>query len=165
MIDSIEGPVLPVGSSMGGWVALLAALARPKKLAGLVLIAPAPDFTERLMWPSLPDHIRQAILRDGEAEMPDEGLGPYVLTRAMFEEARNWLLLDGPIRLNAPVHILQGKQDEPVPWRHALTLAERIEGPDVRLDLIHDGDHRLSTPADLERLIAAVAQLRGDGSE
>lgn len=165
MIDSIDGPVLPVGSSMGGWVALLAALARPEKLAGLVLIAPAPDFTERLMWPSLPDHIRQAILRDGEAEMPDEGLGPYLLTRAMFEEARNWLLLDGPIRLSAPVHILQGKQDEPVPWRHALTLAERIEGPDVRLDLIQDGDHRLSTPADLERLIAAVAQLRGDGSE
>ena len=160
MIDSIEGPVLPVGSSMGGWVALLAAVARPEKLAGLVLIAPAPDFTERLMWPSLPDHICQAILRDGEAEMPDEGLGPYVLTRAMFEEARNWLLLDGPIRLGAPVHILQGKQDEPVPWRHALTLAERIEGPDVRLDLIQDGDHRLSAPADLERLIEAVARLR-----
>ncbi|MEH6664378.1 MAG: alpha/beta hydrolase [Brevundimonas sp.] len=160
MIDSIEGPVLPVGSSMGGWVALLAALVRPEKLAGLVLIAPAPDFTERLMWPSLPDHIRQTILRDGEAEMPDEGLGSYVLTRAMFEEARNWLLLDGPIRLGAPVHILQGKQDEPVPWRHALALAERIEGPDVRLDLIQDGDHRLSTPADLERLIEAVARLR-----
>ena len=165
MIDSIEGPVLPVGSSMGGWVALLAALARPEKLGGLVLIAPAPDFTERLMWPSLPDHVRQAILRDGEAEMPDEGLGSYVLTRAMFEEARNWLLLDSPIRLDAPVHILQGKQDEPVPWRHAMTLAERIEGPDVRLDLIHDGDHRLSTPEDLERLVEAVAQLRGDGSE
>ena len=165
MIESIEGPVLPVGSSMGGWVALLAALARPEKLGGLVLIAPAPDFTERLMWPSLPDHVRQAILRDGEAEMPDEGLGSYVLTRAMFEEARNWLLLDSPIRLDAPVHILQGKQDEPVPWRHAMTLAERIEGPDVRLDLIHDGDHRLSTPEDLERLVEAVAQLRGDGSE
>ena len=161
MIESIEGPVLPVGSSMGGWVALLAALARPKKLAGLVLIAPAPDFTERLMWPALPDHIRQAILRDGEAEMPDEGLGPYVLTKAMFEEARNWLLLDRPLRLSAPVHILQGKQDEPVPWRHALTLAERIEGPDVRLDLIEAGDHRLSTPADLDRLIEAVARLRG----
>ena len=161
MIDSIEGPVLPVGSSMGGWVALLAALARPEKLAGLVLIAPAPDFTERLMWPSLADHIRQAILRDGEAEMPDEGLGPYVLTRAMFEEARNWLLLDGPIRLGAPVHILQGKQDEPVPWRHALTLTEGIEGPDVRLDLIEAGDHRLSTPGDLERLVEAVARLRG----
>jgi len=160
MIDSIEAPVLPAGSSMGGWVALLAALVRPEKLAGLVLIAPAPDFTERLMWPSLPDHIRQTILRDGEAEMPDEGLGSYVLTRAMFEEARNWLLLDGPIRLGAPVHILQGKQDEPVPWRHALALAERIEGPDVRLDLIQDGDHRLSTPADLERLIEAVARLR-----
>lgn len=165
MMDSIDGQVLPVGSSMGGWVALLAALARPEKLAGLVLIAPAPDFTERLMWPSLPDHVRQAILRDGETEMPDEGLGPYVLTRAMFEEARNWLLLDGPIRLSAPVHILQGKQDEPVPWRHAVTLAERIEGPDVRLDLIHGGDHRLSTPADIERLIAAVAELRSDGSE
>lgn len=161
MIDSIDGPVLPVGSSMGGWVALLAALARPEKLAGLVLIAPAPDFTERLMWPSLPDHLRQAILRDGAAEMPDEGLGPYVLTRAMFEEARSWLLLDGPIRLNAPVHILQGRQDEPVPWRHALALTGRIEGPDVRLDLIEDGDHRLSTPADLDRLIEAVARLRG----
>ncbi|MFN3816374.1 alpha/beta fold hydrolase [Brevundimonas sp.] len=160
MIDSIDGPVLPVGSSMGGWVALLAALARPEKLAGLALIAPAPDFTERLMWPSLPDHIRQAILRDGEVDMPDEGLGPYVLTRAMFEEARNWLLLDGPLHLSAPVHILQGKQDEPVPWRHALALAELIEGPDVRLDLIQDGDHRLSRPADLERLIEAVARLR-----
>jgi pimeloyl-ACP methyl ester carboxylesterase len=161
MIDSIDGPVLPVGSSMGGWVALLAAVARPEKLAGLVLIAPAPDFTERLMWPSLPDHIRQAILRDGEAEMPDEGLGPYVLTRAMFEEARNWLLLDGPIRLKARVHILQGKQDEPVPWRHAMTLAELIEGADVRLDLIEAGDHRLSTPRDLDRLIDAVTLLRG----
>ena len=161
MIESIEGPVLPVGSSMGGWGARLAALARPKKLAGLVLIAPAPDFTERLMWPSLPDHIRQAILRDGEAELPDEGLGPYVLTKGMFEEARNWLLLDGPIRLGAPVHILQGKQDEPVPWRHALTLVERIEGPDIRLDLIEAGDHRLSTAADLERLVEAVARLRG----
>lgn len=160
MIDSIDGPVLPVGSSMGGWTALLAALARPGRMAGMVLIAPAPDFTERLMWPSLPDHIRQAILRDGEAEMPDEGLGPYVLTRAMFEEARNWLLLDDPIRLGAPVHILQGKRDEPVPWRHALKLAERIEGPDVRLDLIEAGDHRLSTPADLARLVEAVEGLR-----
>lgn len=160
MFDSIEGPVLPVGSSMGGWVALLAALARPDRLAGLVLIAPAPDFTERLMWPSLPDHIRQAILRDGEAEMPDEGLGPYVLTRAMFDEARNWLLLDGPVSLSAPVHILQGKRDEPVPWRHALTLAERLEGADVRLDLIEAGDHRLSTPSDLTRLIKAVEELR-----
>lgn len=160
MIEAIDGPVLPVGSSMGGWVALLAALARPEKLAGLVLVAPAPDFTERLMWPALPDHIRQAILRDGEALMPDEGLGPYVLTRTMFEEARNWLLLDAPIRLGAPVHILQGKQDEPVPWRHALTLTERIEGPDVRLDLIEAGDHRLSTPADLTRLVEAVERLR-----
>ncbi len=160
MIEAINGPVLPVGSSMGGWVALLAALARPEKLAGLVLVAPAPDFTERLMWPALPDHIRQAILRDGEALMPDEGLGPYVLTRTMFEEARNWLLLDAPIRLGAPVHILQGKQDEPVPWRHALTLTERIEGPDVRLDLIEAGDHRLSTPADLTRLVEAVERLR-----
>lgn len=162
MIDAIEGPVLPVGSSMGGWTAILAALARPRRMAGMVLIAPAPDFTERLMWPTLPDHVRQAILRDGEAEMPDEGLGPYVLTRAMFEEARNWLLLDGPIPLSAPVHILQGKRDEPVPWRHALKLAERIEGPDVRLDLIAAGDHRLSAPADLARLVEAVERLRAE---
>jgi len=164
MIDHLDGPVIPVGSSMGGWVALLAALARPKRMAGLVLVNPAQDFTERLMWPGLADHVRQAILRDGEATITEEGLGSYVLTRAMFEEARDWLLLDAPIPVDAPVHILQGRADDVVPWTHQSALLERLTGGDVRLDLIAGGDHRLSSPSDLARLVAAVEALRELGS-
>lgn len=160
LIDSLEGPVVPVGSSMGGWVALLAALARPERMAGLVLINPAHDFTERLMWPGLADHERQAILREGETLITEEGLGAYVLTRALFEEARAWLLLDGPVAVAAPVHILQGRADAVVPWRHAIALVERLTGGDVRLDLIEGGDHRLSTPADIARLVEAVERNR-----
>lgn len=160
VIDSLEGPVIPVGSSMGGWVALLLALARPQRMAGLVLVNPAQDFTERLMWPGLADHERQAILREGETLIVEEGLGEYVLTRAMFEEARDWLLLDGAIPVTAPVHILQGRADDVVPWRHAAALVERLTGGDVRLDLIEGGDHRLSGPADLDRLVEAVEQNR-----
>ncbi|MDP3403712.1 MAG: alpha/beta fold hydrolase [Brevundimonas sp.] len=161
LIDALEGPVVLVGSSMGGWIALLAALARPDRMAGLVLVNPAQDFTERLMWPSLPDHIRQAILRDGEAMMSEPGLGDYVLTARMFEEARDWLLLDGSIAIQAPVHVLQGRADHTVPWSHAMALAGRLTGGDVRLDLIEGGDHRLSTPRDLALLIDAVGRLRG----
>ena len=161
LIDSLDGPVIPVGSSMGGWVALLLALARPERVQGLVLINPAQDFTERLMWPGLADHERQAILRDGETLIVEEGLGEYVLTRAMFEEAKAWLLLDGAIDLNAPLHILQGRADDTVPWRHQVELVERLRGGDVRLDLIEGGDHRLSTQSDLDRLIAAVEAMRG----
>jgi pimeloyl-ACP methyl ester carboxylesterase len=160
LIDSLPGPVIPVGSSMGGWVALLAVLARPERTAGLVLVNPAQDFTERLMWPGLADHVRQAIIRDGEALISEEGLGDYVLTRAMFEEARDWLLLDGEIRLPAPIHILQGRADDVVPWRHQVQLLERLRGGDVTLERIEGGDHRLSSPTDLERLIAAVERFR-----
>jgi pimeloyl-ACP methyl ester carboxylesterase len=160
LIDSLEGPVIPVGSSMGGWIALLLALARPDRLAGVVLVNPAQDFTERLMWPDLPDHVRQAILRDGEALIVEEGLGEYVLTRRMFEEARDWLLLDGPVRLSAPLHILQGRKDDVVPWRHQVDLVEKLTGCDVRLDLIEDGDHRLSSPDDLVHLVEAVERNR-----
>ena len=160
MIDSLEGPVVAVGSSMGGWVALLLALARPERTAGLVLINPAPDFTERLMWPGLADHERQAILRDGEVVISEDGLGDYVLTRAMFEEGRDWLLLDAPMAIAAPVHIFQGRADDVVPWSHAMTIVERLTGGNVRLDLIEGGDHRLSTRDDLDRLIEAVERMR-----
>lgn len=160
LIDALDGPVIPVGSSMGGWIALLLALARPERMVGLVLVNPAQDFTQRLMWPTLPDHIRQTILRDGEALMVEEGLGEYVLTRAMFDEARDWLLLDGPVRLQTPLHILQGAADDVVPWRHQLALLERLEGADVTLERIEGGDHRLSDPAQLSRLVEAVERLR-----
>ena len=161
LIDSLEGPVIPVGSSMGGWVALLATLARPERIKGVVLVNPAQDFTEKLMWPGLADHERQAILREGETVITEEGLGSYVLTRRMFEEARDWLLLDGVIATTAPVHVLQGRADDVVPWRHQVELVERLTGGDVRLDVIEGGDHRLSTPHDLERLVEAVEAMRG----
>ena len=160
LIDSLEGPVIPVGSSMGGWVALLLALARPERMAGLALVNPAQDFTERLMWPGLADHQRQAILHDGETLIVEEGLGEYVLTLAMFEEARDWLVLDVAIPVAAPVHILQGRADDVVPWEHAIRLVERLTGGDVRLDLIEGGDHRLSGPADLGRLVEAIERMR-----
>ena len=160
LIDSLSGPVIPVGSSMGGWVSLLATLARPERIKGLVLINPAQDFTERLMWPGLADHERQAILREGETLIVEDGLGEYVLTRRMFEEAREWLLLDGVIDIAAPIHVLQGRADDVVPWRHQIELVERLKGGDVRLDLIEGGDHRLSTPTDLDRLVAAVEGIR-----
>ena len=160
LLDSLKGPVVLVGSSMGGWVALLAALARPGRIAGLVLINPAQDFTERLMWPGLADHERQTILRDGEITIVEEGFGEYVLTLTMFEEGRDWLLLGAPLPIAAPVHIFQGRADDVVPWRHSTALVERLVGGDVRLDLIEGGDHRLSSPDDLERLIEAVERMR-----
>ena len=165
MVDNLQGPVVVVGSSMGGWVALLLALARPGRMAGLVLINPAQDFTERLMWPGLADHERHAILRDGEIMIveegpPGEGLGEYVLTLGLFEDGRDWLLLGAPLPIAAPVHIFQGRADDVVPWRHATALVERLTGGDVRLDLIEGGDHRLSTPDDLARLIEAVERMR-----
>ncbi|MBF0664125.1 MAG: alpha/beta hydrolase [Brevundimonas sp.] len=164
LIDDLDGPVVPVGSSMGGWVALLLAVARPGRLAGLVLVNPAPDFTEDLMWPGLADHERQAILREGETLVVEEGLGEYALTRRMFEEAREWLLLRGPLPLRAPVHILQGRADEVVPWRRQVMLTERLTAADVTLELVEGGDHRLSTPADLDRLIEAVERNRRSSS-
>lgn len=163
LIDALEGPVVPVGSSMGGWVSLLAAVARPQRIKGLVLVNPAQDFTERLMWSGLSDHQRQEILRDGETLIVEEGLGEYVLTRRFFEEARDRLLLDAPIDLACPVHILQGREDDVVPWTHQIALMERLSGQaDVCLDLVAGGDHRLSSDRDLARLVQAVEAMRGD---
>lgn len=161
LIDSLNGPVVLVGSSMGGWVSLLAAVARPEQVTGLVLVNPAQDFSERLMWPGLSDHQRQEILRDGETLIVEDRLGEYVLTRRFFEEARDRLLLDAPIDLACPLHILQGREDDVVPWRHQLALLERLPGGvDVRLDLIAGGDHRLSAEAELTRLVEAVEAMR-----
>lgn len=160
LIDKLEGPIIPVGSSMGGWIALLAALARPDRMKALVLINPAQDFTERLMWPGLADHDRQAILRDGETTIVEEGMGKYVLTRTMFEEARGWLLLDATIAIAAPVHIIQGRDDATVPWRHQVELIERLTAGNVHLDLIVGGDHRLASADNLRHLVEVVARNR-----
>ncbi|SDT88215.1 carboxylesterase [Stappia sp. ES.058] len=157
-------PTIVVGSSMGGWIALLLARALKGKsdlaarLAGMVLIAPAPDFTEELMWKhEFTDEIRATILREGRFERPSEyDDSPYVITRALIEDGRNNLLLGGPIETGCPVTILQGQRDDAVPWRHALRLVDCLALDDVVLTLIKDGDHRLSRPADIARLIAAI---------
>lgn len=159
LIDDIDGPVLPVGSSMGGWIALLAALARPKRMVGLMLVNPAQDFTETLMWPSLPQSIRAAIEQTGSADIPDQGTGPYALSRSFFDDGRRWMLDQQPGSITCPVHILQGRKDDIVPWRHQLALIERLEG-EVTLELSAQGDHRLNGAADLARLVQAVERLR-----
>lgn len=159
-----EQPLL-VGSSMGGWIALLAArqlLATAPGLApaGIVLIAPAIDFTERLMWDRFPDDIRRAIEEKGVYHRPSPyAEAPYPITRPLIEDGRRHLMFGGPIATGCPVHILQGMQDPDVPWTHALKLVEHLPGDSVSVTLIKDGDHRLSRPEDLERLIAAVKAI------
>ena len=160
VIDELtEGPLLLIGSSMGGWVALLAALARPERVAGLALIAPAVDFTETLMWPKLSKEARAAVERDGRWMAPSDYGEPYPLTHALFEDGRGWCLLSGSIPTPSPVRILQGGRDPDVPWRHALKLVKALDGDDVVFTLIKDGDHRLSRAEDLQRLVAAVDEL------
>ncbi len=162
VLDALtDGPVVLAGSSMGGWLASLVALARPQRVAGLVLLAPAPDFTETLMLPGFPPEAHRALAERGVWDQPSEYGGTYPVTRALIEEARNWLLLPGPVPISAPVRILQGTADEDVPWRHALRFAEALESPDVVFTLIKGGDHRLSRPADLARLLASIEELAG----
>ena len=128
-------------------------------LAGLVLIAPAPDFTEELMWKGFAPEIRREIENKGVWLRPSEYGEPYPITRALIEEGRNHLLLGRAIEIGCPVHILQGAQDPDVPWQHALTLAHRLPAEDVVLTMIQDGDHRLSRPQDIARILAAVAEM------
>jgi pimeloyl-ACP methyl ester carboxylesterase len=162
-----RGPQVVIGSSMGGWMALLLARAIAKReaagadLAGLVLIAPAPDFTEQLMWNAFSDEVREEIRTKGVWMRPSEyGDGaPYPITRALIEEGRNHLLLGSAIEVGCPVRILQGAQDPDVPWQHAFALAHRLPAEDVVLTMIQDGDHRLSRPQDIARIMAAVAEM------
>ncbi|MFQ5347465.1 MAG: alpha/beta hydrolase [Rhodothalassiaceae bacterium] len=148
-----QGPQILVGSSMGGWIALLAARERPRRIAGLVLIAPAPDFTERLMWDILPPESRRDILEKGFSERPSAyDSEPDIITRRLIEDGRHHLLLDGPVAVTCPVRILHGMADADVPWRLSIELVEKLASRDVELTLVKDGDHRLSGEADLARL-------------
>ncbi|RMD91064.1 MAG: alpha/beta hydrolase [Alphaproteobacteria bacterium] len=148
-----QGPRVLVGSSMGGWIALLAARKRPRRIAGLVLIAPAPDFTERLMWDILPPDNRREILEKGFCERPSAyDNEPDIITRRLIEDGRHHLLLDGPVAVTCPVRILHGMADADVPWRLSIELVEKLASHDVELTLVKDGDHRLSGEADLARL-------------
>ena len=157
VIDEMtEGPLVLVGSSMGGWIACLAAMARPERLHALVLIAPAPDFTSRLMPTRFPPEALAAIRDHGVWMQPSEYGDPNPITRLLLEDGARWSILDSAVPIEAPVRILQGGEDPDVPWRHALELAQAIKSQDVVFHLIKDGDHRLSRPQDIARLVAAV---------
>ena len=162
-----RGPQVLVGSSMGGWLALLLVRALrqrspapPASVAGLVLIAPAVDFTEELMWKRFTPAIKHELEEKGVWTRPSE-YSPehYLVTRALIEEGRSHLLLGGMIETGCPVRILQGVEDPDVPWQHAVELVSRLASDDVVLTLVKDGDHRLSRPEDIERLIGAVAEF------
>jgi pimeloyl-ACP methyl ester carboxylesterase len=156
------GPQVIVGSSMGGWIALLLALARPERVRGLVLLAPAPDFTQAIWDDELAATERERLQRDGFVERPSEySTEPYVITRQLIEDGRRHLLLGQPIEVRCPVRILHGMRDSDVPWRRSVTLIEQLQGEDATLTLLKSGDHRLSTPEDLARLTATVDTLCG----
>ncbi len=151
-----EGPQVLVGSSMGGWIMLLAALACPLRVAALVGIAAAPDFTETLMWERYGPEIRQSLERDGIYYEPsDYDDGPNPITMKLITEARTHLLLDRSIAVHCPVRLIHGRRDEAVPWGHALLIRDALLADRVTVTLVKDGDHRLSRDNDL-RLIGRI---------
>src|SRR5712691_3562974 len=161
VIDSLTaGPQILIGSSMGGWIMLLAALARPGRVAALIGIAGAPDFTEELLWPRLTPAQREEIMGRGSVILPsDFDPAGYLYTRALIEDGKRHLLLRAPIALDIPVRLLHGLADESVPWQLSLRLAGRLASRDVALTLVKDGDHRLSSEPDLARLAQTLDAL------
>lgn len=155
----VEGPAVLVGSSMGGWLMLLAALARPERVKGLIGIASAPDFTERLMRQALTPKEKAALARDGVLHRPSAYGPPLPITARLIEEGEAHLLLAEPIAIGCPAHLLHGQADHDVPWELSLELADRLASRRVTLELVKDGDHRLSREADLRRIAAALDRV------
>ncbi len=166
LVDRLtQGPLLLVGSSMGGWIMLLAALARPERVMGLIGIAAGPDFTEDLMWAAMAPHERAQLLRDGVLPVPSQYGDAYPVTAGLIEDGRGRLLLRQPIPLRCPVRLLHGQRDPDVPWETSMRLADRLASDSVQVTLIKDGDHRLSRPEDLALLRQALgAFLLQDGN-
>jgi len=169
-LECCRGPQVLIGSSMGGWMALLLArelrragtqaASQNASLAGMVLIAPAADFTEALMWQKFSPEVRHEIESKGFWLRPSQyDIAPYPITRRLIEEGRRHLLLGGLIETGCPVRILQGVEDPDVPWGHAVEFVSRLAQDDVVLTLVKDGDHRLSRPEDIERLLAAIEEF------
>ena len=161
VLDALtEGPQILVGSSMGGWIMLLAALARTERVHALLGIAAAPDFTEDLLWSRLDPARRAELMATGSTTLPsDYDPEGYTIQRALIEEGRRHVVLRGPIALDCPVRLLHGLGDASVPWQTSLRLAEGLMSRDVAVTLVKDGDHRLSTAADLARLAATLDDL------
>jgi pimeloyl-ACP methyl ester carboxylesterase len=156
------GRLVLVGSSMGGWIALLIARLRPERIAGLLGIAAAPDFTETLMWQAMTPAEQARLLAEGSLTAPSAYGEPILITSRLIEDGRRHLLLGAPIPISCPVRLLHGQRDPDVPWETALRVAERITGGDVRVTLIKDGEHRLSRPQDLALLSSTLAGLLGE---
>jgi pimeloyl-ACP methyl ester carboxylesterase len=159
-----RAPTIIVGSSMGGWIALLMARALAttgeKHIAGLLLIAPAMDFTEALMWAQFSDEVKREIMEQGVWQRPSPyGPEPYPITRALIEDGRRNLVLGEPFHVGCPVHILQGKLDADVPWQHAMQLVEHLPSDPVTLTMVQDGDHRLSREQDIALLLRSLAAM------
>ena len=164
VLDEItDGKQILIGSSMGGWIMLLACLARPDRIAALIGIAAAADFTETLMWQRYPEEVREILRRDGVYFQPTPyEEGPYAITMTLIEEGRNHLLLERAIDINCPVHLIQGMKDDSVPWQHVLAISENLSADRVTLTLVKDGDHRLSRDEDLARLTRTLDSVCAD---
>lgn len=154
-----EGPQILVGSSMGGWIALLCARAMPERVAGLVTIAAAPDFTEDSMWAGFDEAQRAALINEGQVALPSDYGEPYVITRRLIEDGRDHLVLRAPLSLPFPVRFLQGTADEDVEMAVALRLLDHARGPDMRLTLVDGADHRFSDPDCLGLIEAALEEV------
>ena len=160
-VDLFDGPVVLVGSSMGGWISLLLSRARPEKVAGLVTIAAAPDFTEDSMWGGFSEAQKADLAEKGQVALPSDYGEPYIITRRLIEEGRNRLVLRSPLPLNFPVRFLQGTADADVSVATAMTLLDHATGDDIRLSLVKGADHRFSTPDCLALIESAVSEVIG----
>jgi len=154
-----DGPILPVGSSMGGWQSLLLVRALPARIAGLVTIAAAPDFTEDGYWASFTEAQKKTLAETGQVELPSDYMEPYIITRRMIEDGRKQLVLRDPLHLPFPTRFLQGTADTAVSVATAVRLLEHAQGPDMQLQLVKDADHRFSDDRCLELLIQAVEEV------
>ena len=154
-----EGPVVLVGSSMGGWISLLTCRAMPERVAGLVTIAAAPDFTEDSMWAGFDAAQRAALMAEGAIQIPSGYGDPYTITRRLIEDGRDRLVLRDPLALPFPVRMLQGTEDEAVEMSVATRLLTHAEGDDIRLTLVKGADHRFSEPRELALIEAAIVEV------
>jgi len=160
IIDELtKGDVILVGSSMGGWASLLAALQRPDRVKGLLLIAPAPDFTQKLTWAEWSEEQKAALEKDGIVYVPSDYDEPYEYSRVLMEDGKQNQILDAPIKFEGPVRILQGAADPVVPWDYSRQILDIITSQDVDYTLVKNGDHSLSAPNDLDRLVRTAKEL------